>query len=138
MLFFPFAEDHIHNVHQAAVIISTGSSLSFYENPYVRTWLTSLDYCHWPIYQIKLSRLILCVLDITQKEVSTLMCCKFYIWFIICSHLPSFHIYFILLYNCSFSAAVISPLNLWFMVGTSSENVIWGGYWQLHVKSLPI
>ena len=37
---FPFEKDIIHHIHEAIVIIYNVSTLSFYENPYVRTWIT--------------------------------------------------------------------------------------------------
>ena len=89
------------------VFISTGNPLSFYDNTYVRTCLTSLNPICWPTYQLKLAQIIRYVVDITQQEVSPSMCCSLYIWLIKCSHVPSFDRYFILLQNFSFSIAVI-------------------------------
>ena len=105
--FSPLEEDLIHHIHEALFIISTGSPLSFYDNPYVRTWLTSLNNFRQPIYRLKPAWLIWCVVGITQKEVISLMCCSFYILFIIYSHVPSFDRYFVLLQNCSFSTVVL-------------------------------
>ena len=107
LVFFPFEEDLIHYIHEEIVVISTCSTLSLYENPYVGTWITSLNSRHWPIHLIKLARLICCVIDITQQEVSSLMCCSFYILFIIFSHVPYFYRCFVLLRNYSFFTAVL-------------------------------
>ena len=97
------------------VIISTGIPLSLYYNTYVRTWITSLNLRHRPIYWLKLAQLISCVIYITQQELSTLMCCLFYISFIIFSHMPFFDIYYLLLHNCSLSAAsLLFPQSLIF------------------------
>ena len=107
LVFFPFEEDLIYYIHEEIVVISTCSTLSLYDNPYVGTWITSLNSRHWPIYWLKLARLICCVIDITQQEVSSLMCCSFYILFIIFSHVPYFYRFFVLLRNYSFFTAVL-------------------------------
>ena len=70
MPFYKFEEDLPHHIREALVIISTGSALSFFENPFVRDWLNSLEPRHRPIYRKKLARLIRCIIDITTKEVS--------------------------------------------------------------------
>ena len=70
MSFYKFEEDLPHHIREASMIILTGSALSFFENPFVRDWLNSLEPRHCSIYRKKLARLICCIIDITTKEVS--------------------------------------------------------------------
>ena len=69
--FFPFEEDVDYHIDEAIVIISTGSPLSFYDNPFVKTWLSRLNPRHRAVYRSKLAKLIRCVNDVMQDEVST-------------------------------------------------------------------
>lgn len=58
MGFFTFEEDLPHHIREAFVIISTGSAISFFDNPYVRDWLRSLNPAHRPLYRQKFLRII--------------------------------------------------------------------------------
>lgn len=69
--FFPFEEDIIHQIDEALVICSTGIGMSFFGNPYVRNWLIRLEPRHRPIYRLKLTRMIRCIQDVLQSEVSS-------------------------------------------------------------------
>lgn len=68
--FFPFEEDLIHHIDDALMICSTGVTLSFFGNPFVRNWLMHLEPRHRPIYRLKLTRAIRCIQDVLQSEVS--------------------------------------------------------------------
>ena len=70
--FFPFKEDIMHQIDKALVIYSTGIGVSFFGNPFVHNWLQNLEPRHRPIYRIKLTRVIRCIQDILQSEVSQL------------------------------------------------------------------
>ena len=65
--FPPFEEDIIHHINEAIVLISNGSPLSYYDNPYVRTCINSLNTRHRPIYWLKLARLIRCIIGTTHQ-----------------------------------------------------------------------
>ena len=67
--FYPFEEDLFHHINEALVIISTGSSCSFFNNAYVRDLLTGLNERHRPVYPQKLARLLRVVGDVQQEEV---------------------------------------------------------------------
>lgn len=69
--FFPFEEDVNHHIDEAIAIISTGSPLSFFDNPFVKSWLSRLNPRHRTVYRSKLAKLIRCVNDVMQDEVST-------------------------------------------------------------------
>ncbi len=62
----------MHHIDEALVICSTGIGVSFFGNPFVRNWLQNLEPRHRPIYRIKLTRVIRCIQDILQSEVSQL------------------------------------------------------------------
>ena len=68
--FFPFEEDLPHHIRETFVIVCTGSPMSFFENPYVKDMLTGLSPRHRPVYRKKLTKLLRCVADVSQKEVS--------------------------------------------------------------------
>ena len=71
-------EDDLHNhINQALVVISTGVAVSFFDNPHVRTMCTDLNPRHKTVYCLKMVRLIRCVVDVMQQEVSKF--CIFYI-----------------------------------------------------------
>ena len=68
--FFSFEEDLIHHVREAAVVVSTGIPVSFFDNTHVRELLMGLNDRHRPLYRQKLLRLIRCIVDVLQEEVS--------------------------------------------------------------------
>ena len=68
--FYSFEEDLHHHINEAIVIISTGSPLSFFDNPFVKTMLRGLDPRHRPVYRSKLAKVIRCINDVMQEEVS--------------------------------------------------------------------
>lgn len=72
MKFFPFEEDIMHQIDEALVLCSTGIGMSFFSNPFVRDWLCRLEPRHRPIYRIKLTRVIRCIQDVLQSEVSAM------------------------------------------------------------------
>jgi hypothetical protein len=86
--FYPFEEDLHHHISEAIVIISTGSPLSFFDNPFVKTWLRRLDPRHRPVYRSKLAKVIRCINDVMQEEVSMSGTC---LYMIELSALPPFH-----------------------------------------------
>ena len=73
MKFFPFEEDIMHQIDEALVICSTGIGMSFFGNPFVRDWLHNLEPRHRPIYRLKLTRVIRCIQDVLQSEVSPIL-----------------------------------------------------------------
>jgi hypothetical protein len=87
MKFFPFEEDIMHQIDEALVICSTGVGMSFFGNPFVRDWLSSLEPRHRPIYRIKLTRIIRCIQDVLQSEVSR-VCFYFYVLLPCTTHDP--------------------------------------------------
>eukprot|EP00957_Ditylum_brightwellii_P166690 12689436-Ditylum_brightwellii.AAC.1 len=66
--FFPFEEDSPHHICEDVVIYSTGISMSFFDNPYVKLLIQGLNPCHQPIYQTKLAKIILCVHQVLTSE----------------------------------------------------------------------
>lgn len=58
--FYPFEENLPHHIREAYVVISTGSTISFFTNPYVIDWLKHLNPAHCPIYRLK----FLCLLRV--------------------------------------------------------------------------
>ena len=70
MGFFPFEEDLWNHINECLVTISTGCTISFFDNPYVRDLLSGLNPRHRPVYRLKLVRLQRCCNDVLQKEVS--------------------------------------------------------------------
>jgi hypothetical protein len=74
MKFFPFEEDIMHQIDEALVICSTGIGMSFFGNAFVRDWLHNLQPRFRPIYRLKLTRVIRCIQDVLQSEVSRFFC----------------------------------------------------------------
>ena len=68
--FFKFEEELTLHIREALVICSTGVSASFFSNPYVRDLLQSLQPRHRTLYHKKMIRIIRCVMDCQQNEVS--------------------------------------------------------------------
>lgn len=62
----------MHQIDEALVLCSTGIGMSFFSNPFVRDWLCLLEPRHRPIYRIKLTRVIRCIQDVLQSEVSAM------------------------------------------------------------------
>lgn len=69
--FFPFEEDIVHHINEALVICSTGIGMNFFSNPFVHDWLVKLQPKHRPVYRLKLTRVIRCIQDALQSEVSS-------------------------------------------------------------------
>ena len=51
------------------VILSTGCPMSFFGNPFVKSWLSRLNPKHRPVYRLKLLRIIRCINDVLTNEV---------------------------------------------------------------------
>ena len=68
--FFKFEENLSHEVNEAYMMISTGISCSFFENPHVRKTFHDLQPRHRPVHRKKLIRLVRCVIDESGEEVS--------------------------------------------------------------------
>ena len=73
MSFYPFEEYLPNHIRETYVIICTGSPMSFFDNPYVRDLLSGLNPRHRPVYRSKLTKLLRCVTDVSQKEVSIIL-----------------------------------------------------------------
>lgn len=73
MAFFSFEENLIYQIHEGIAIISTGSTLSFFDNPFVRNWLHAMCPRHRVVYRSKLAKVIRCVNDVMQEEVSQVL-----------------------------------------------------------------
>lgn len=71
--FYSFEEDLHHHIREAIMILSTGSPMCFFSNPFVKEWLKRLDPKHRPVYRVKLLRIIRCVVDVLQNEVTLLV-----------------------------------------------------------------
>lgn len=71
--FFPFEEDLRYHILETFVVINAGTPLSFFANPYVKDLLNGLNPRHRPVYRKKLTKLLRCVSDTLQQEVSLLM-----------------------------------------------------------------
>ena len=74
MGFYTFEEDLHHHINEAISIISSGSPLSFYNDPFVKAMLKGLNPLHRPVYRNKLAKIICCVNDVLHKEVSYFIC----------------------------------------------------------------
>ena len=70
--FYPFEEDIDKHIHEALVTVSTGSTMSYFENPFVKSWLKAMDPRHRPIYRAKLGKLVRCINDVLAEEVRIL------------------------------------------------------------------
>ena len=70
-----FEEDLPHHIREALVIISTGTTMSFFANPYVTDWLRGLDPAHRPIYRQKFLRLLRVILFILVSVCLQVMHC---------------------------------------------------------------
>eukprot|EP00957_Ditylum_brightwellii_P009310 704520-Ditylum_brightwellii.AAC.1 len=66
--FFPFEEDLPHHICKALVICSTGISMSFFDNPYVKSLMQGFNPHHWPVYRTKLVTIVLCVHQVLTSE----------------------------------------------------------------------
>ncbi len=73
--FYSFEEDLPHHIREALVIISTGTTMSFFANPYVTDWLRRLDPAHRPIYRQKFLRLLRVILFILVSVCLQVMHC---------------------------------------------------------------
>ena len=73
--FYLFEEDLPHHIREALVIISTGTTMSFFANPYVADWLRGLDPAHCPIYRQKFLRLLHVILFIFANVCLQVMHC---------------------------------------------------------------
>lgn len=82
--FFPFEEDIMHQIDKALVICSTGIGMSFFCNPFVRDWLHRLEPRHGLIYRIKLTRVIQCIQNVLQSEVSAVLLEHVLLLYVIC------------------------------------------------------
>ena len=67
--YFPFEEDIDHQIREAVVICTTGVSTSFFSNPYVKDLLRNLEPRHRTVYRKKLTRIVRCIMDVSQSEV---------------------------------------------------------------------
>ena len=68
-----FEVDLSHHIQEAFVIVSTGSHVSFFANPYVQEWLRNLDPAHRPIYSQKVLRILRVIQYILNKEISLIL-----------------------------------------------------------------
>ena len=68
--FFPFEEDLDHQIREALIICSTGTSTSFFNNSFVRDYIKALEPHHCLVYRLKLVRIIRCIMDTSQDEVN--------------------------------------------------------------------
>ena len=55
---YSFEDDLSHHIREAFVILSTGTPVSFFTNPYVIDWLKGLNQAHRPIHRLKFLRLL--------------------------------------------------------------------------------
>ena len=69
MGFYPFEEEIDTHIHEAIASVSTGSIVSFYQNPFVKSWLSHMDPRHRPVYRSKLGKLVRCINDVLSEEV---------------------------------------------------------------------
>ena len=70
--FFPFEENIDHQINEALVMIVTGISGRFFENPYVRQLLHDLQPRHRPLFRKKMAQLVRCAIDESAEEVNML------------------------------------------------------------------
>ena len=68
--FFPFEENIDHQINEAIVMIVTGISGTFFENPYVRQLLHDLQPRHRPVFRKKMAQLVRCAIDESAEEVN--------------------------------------------------------------------
>ena len=68
-----FEVDLSHHIQEAFIIVSTGSPVSFFANPYVQEWLRNLDPSHRPIYRQKFLRILRVIQYILNKEISLIL-----------------------------------------------------------------
>ena len=71
--FFSFEEDLIHHINEAYVVISTGSTVSFFSNPYVRDWLGKLEPKHRPLYRVKFLRILRVIQFVLNSEIGLML-----------------------------------------------------------------
>jgi hypothetical protein len=71
--FYGFEEDLPHHINEALVIISTGCTITFVQNPHVVDWLRELNPAHRPVYRTKFLRILRVILYILNKEISLMM-----------------------------------------------------------------
>ena len=68
--FFSFEENLDHQINEAIVMIVTGISGTFFENPYVRKFLSDLQPRHHPLFRKKMARVVRCIINESSEEVS--------------------------------------------------------------------
>ncbi len=73
MPFFDFEENLEYQIQEGQAIISTGSVVSFFDNPFVRSLLTTLNPRHKVVYRLKLAKLVRCINDVMYEEVRTML-----------------------------------------------------------------
>eukprot|EP00956_Cyclotella_meneghiniana_P030727 scaffold78248_cov106-Cyclotella_meneghiniana.AAC.1 len=71
--FFPFEEDLPHHINEALVVISTGSPISFFANPFVIEWLQKIEPRHRPLYRVKFLRLLRVIQFVLNLEISLML-----------------------------------------------------------------
>ena len=68
-----FEVDLSHHIQEAFVIVSTGSPVLLFANPYVQDWICNLDPAHRPIYRQKFLRILRVIQYILNKEISLIL-----------------------------------------------------------------
>ena len=71
--YYSFEDDLEHHIREAFLVLSTGTPVSFFTNPYVTDWLKDLEPAHRPIYRLKFLRLLRVIQFVLNKEISLIM-----------------------------------------------------------------